>query len=162
MYAQIDTSGVQVPPDLAEFCRPGTASLRATGAHPSGSGDSGEPLSATDLYREKNSRLDQPVRCVVRRAEEWAALWSAMTRQVSAASPPPPVDFERAMVLVAGMGIQPSTGYGIGVADVRRTANTIEATVLRYTPGLCTVGMAETEPVHAVSIPRENTPIQFI
>ncbi|MBW3571891.1 MAG: protease complex subunit PrcB family protein [Gemmatimonadetes bacterium] len=164
VYAQIDTTGVQVPPGLAEFCGPGTASLRQAGAPPPGADDPGEPLSATDLYRQKSSGLDQPVRCVVRRPEDWAALWAAIRRRSreSPPTPPPAVDFHTRMVLVAGMGPRPSTGYGIGITEVRRTESGIVATVLRYTPGLCVLGMAVTEPVHAVSIPRADAPVQFI
>ncbi|HEV3048864.1 MAG TPA: protease complex subunit PrcB family protein [Longimicrobium sp.] len=165
VYAQVDTAGVQVPPELLAFCRPGTASLRPAGTHPPSAGDAGAPVSATDLYRQKNSGLDQPVRCVVRRAEDWAALWTAIRQRhlESPPTPPPAVNFEATMVLVAGMGARPSTGYGIGIVDVRRTESGIVATVLRYTPGRgCVAGAAFTEPVHALSIPREDTPIHFI
>lgn len=164
VYAQIDTAGVQVPPELAEFCRPGTASLHPAGAHPPGAGDPGEPLSSIDLYRQKDSGLDQPVRCVVRRPEDWPALWAVIRRRhrESPPAPPPAVDFQRRMVLVAGMGARSSTGWGIGITEVRRTDRGVVATVLRYTPGRCPVGAAFTQPVHAVSIPREDTPIQFI
>jgi hypothetical protein len=164
VYAEIDTSGVQVPPELSEFCRPGTASLRPAVTHPPGTGDAGAPVSATDLYRDKNSGLDQPVRCVVRRAEEWAALWAAIRQRhlESPPTPPPAVDFETSMVLVVAMGSQSSTGYGIGIINVRRTESGLVVTVLRYTPGRCRVGAAFTEPVHALSIPRDDIPIHFI
>jgi hypothetical protein len=164
VYAQIDTSSVQVPPELSEFCRPGTASLRPAGTYPRDTIDAGAPVSATDLYREKNSGLDQPVRCLVRRAEDWSALWAAIRQQhlESPPTPPPAVDFDASMVLVAGMGARPSTGWGIGIIDVRRTESGIAVTVLRYTPGLCPLGAAFTQPVHALSIPRDDTPIHFI
>lgn len=164
VYAQIDTSGVQVPPELAEFCRPGTASFRPAGTHPPGAGDAGAPVSATDLYRQKSSGLDEPVRCVVRGAEDWATLWAVIRQRhrESPPTPPPAVDFQTRVVLVAGMGPRPSTGYGIGITEVRRTESGIVATVLRYTPGVCVLGMAVTEPVHAVSIPRADAPVQFI
>lgn len=164
VYAQVDTAGVQMPPELLEFCRPGTASLRPAGAPPAGAEDPGQPVSATDLYRQKNSGLDQPVRCVVRRQEDWAALWAAIRRRhrETPPAPPPAVDFRISTVLVAGMGSHSSTGYGIGIVDVRRTERGIVATVLRNTPGVCVAGPAFTEPVHALSIPRDDTPIQFI
>lgn len=164
VYAQVDTAGVQVPPELLEFCRPGTASLRPAGAPPPGAGDAGQPVTATSLYRERNSGLDQPVRCVVRHAEEWAALWAAIRRRhrESPPAPPPAVDFESSMVLVAGMGARSSTGWGIGITGVRRTESGVTATVLRSTPGRCPVGAAFTQPVHVVSIPRTDTPIRFI
>lgn len=163
VYAQIDTIGVQVLAELAEFCRPGTASLQPAAAHPAGA-DPGEPLSATDLYREKNSGLDQPVRCAVRRAEEWAALWATIRRRhrESPPAPAPAVDFQTRMVLVAGMGARSSTGWGIGITDVRRTGSGLVATVLRYTPGRCVVGAGVTQPVHALSIPREDAPVRFV
>ncbi|HEX2079796.1 MAG TPA: protease complex subunit PrcB family protein [Longimicrobium sp.] len=161
VFAQMDTAGVQVPPELSAFCRPGTRSLRPAGAPPTAL-EAGDSVPAQDVYREKLVYLGQPVRCVVRRHEEWAALWSAITRGVTLAPPVPPVDFGTRMVLVAGMGPHPSTGYGIGITGVRRTENGIIATVLRYTPGLCPVGMGITEPLHAVGIPREETSVEFV
>ncbi|HEX2079797.1 MAG TPA: protease complex subunit PrcB family protein [Longimicrobium sp.] len=160
VYAQIDTAGVQVPPELSAFCHPGTTSLRPAGLPPADA--PGSTVPASDVYREKVVYLGRPVRCVVRRAEEWAALWSAMVRPVSPVPPLPAVDFRSRMVLVAAMGTQPTTGYGIGIVGVRRTGAGIAATVLRYTPSGCEVGMAETEPAHAVSVPRTDAPVRFI
>jgi hypothetical protein len=167
VYAQIDTAGVQVPAELSAFCRPGTASLRPAGTPPAGldaPGDDapGDTVPALDVYRDKVIYLGQPVRCVVRRAEDWSALWSAMLRPVSPAPPPPEVDFRSRMVLVAAMGSQSTTGYGIGIVGMRRAAGGLVVTVLRYTPSGCEVGMAETEPVHAVSVPRTDAPVRFV
>lgn len=165
VHARIDTAAVRVPPELTAFCRPGTASMRpAQAPAPAPAGGPGEDVPASTVYSNSFASLNQPVRCVVRRAEDWAVLWSAMRRHVhvSPPEPPPAVDFASRMVLVAGMGPRPTMGYGITISAVRRTDAGLVATVLQHTTGGCEVGMAETEPVHAVSIPREDTPIHFV
>ncbi|MBW3571893.1 MAG: protease complex subunit PrcB family protein [Gemmatimonadetes bacterium] len=116
------------------------------------------------MYSHDFGSLEQPVRCVVRRAEDWAALWTAMRRNVhvSPPAPPPPVDFGARMVLLAGMGTRPTAGYGIAITGVRRTGAGVVVQVVQSTTGGCEVGMAETEPIHAVSIPRADAPVQFV
>lgn len=164
VYVQVDTAAVQVPAELAGFCRRGTASMRPAGAPPSAVAAPGEAVPVTPVYSYRFASLGQPVRCVVRRAEDWAALWSAARRYVreSPPLPPPAVDFGSRMVLVAGMGTQPDAGYGITISGVRRTGAGLAVTVLQFPAGGCEVPMAETEPLHAVSVPRDDAPVQFI
>lgn len=161
-YAQIDTAGVQVPPELGAFCRPGTASLRPGTAPPAVEGGRGESVPAVIIFKHPQTHIRQPVRCVVRQAQDWATLWSAARRGVTPAPPVPPVDFGASMLLVAGMGPQPSTGYGIAITEVRRTESAIVATVERYVPGVCPRGAGFTEPMHAIAIPRYNAPVRFV
>lgn len=164
VYAQIDTAGVQVPPELSAFCRAGTTSMRAGAAPPVPAVALGEAVPVTTVYSHRFASMGPPVRCVVRRAEDWATLWSAARRYIreSPPSPPPAVGFGSSMVLVAGMGAQPDAGYGITITGVRRTEAALVVTVLQFTTGGCEVPMAETEPVHAVSVPRSDAPVRFI
>lgn len=164
VYAQVDTAAVRVPPELSAFCRPGTASMRPAAAPASLPAGPGEDVTASTVYANPLASLNQPVRCVVRRAQDWAALWSAMRRHIHASppQPPPPVDFGARMVLMAGMGPRPTMGYGITISRVRRTQAGLVVTVVQHTTGGCEVGMAETEPVHAVSVPREDVAVHFV
>ncbi|MFL5542199.1 MAG: protease complex subunit PrcB family protein [Longimicrobiaceae bacterium] len=115
------------------------------------------------MHKELNAAVGQPVRCAVRRPEEWAALWSDITRNYVSPQPLPQVDFGTDMLLVAGMGIRTSTGYSIEIASVHATPGGLAATVVHHLPGNgCVAGMAETEPVHVVSVPRQDGPVRFI
>ncbi|MBW3571892.1 MAG: protease complex subunit PrcB family protein [Gemmatimonadetes bacterium] len=162
MYAQIDTADVHLPVELSAFCRRGTTSMRQAGAPPAAGHQAGEPVPASTLYKDPHIYLGQPVRCVVRREEDWVTLWSAIKGAESPPPPLPPFDFDRGMLLVAGMGPRPTTGYSIEILEVRRTGAELVAVVVQHTPGGCEVGMGFTEPVHAVAVPHDDAPVAFI
>ena len=162
VYAAPDTAGVQVPPDLSAFCRPGIAQLRPSSSPHPAADAAGSVVSVTTIFKDSKEGVGQPVRCVVRRPEEWTPLWAALTRTFVSSQPSPPVEFGTRMVLVAGMGIRPSTGFSIGIESVHRTDDGLDATVVHYLPGGCEVGLAETEPVHVVAVPRHDGPVRFI
>ena len=164
VYALIDTAGVQMPAELAGFCRPGTKSMRPAGAPATTAAASGEAVPVTTVYTHRFASLGQPVRCVVRRREDWDTLWSAARRFIHESPPsdPPAVDFGSSMVLVAGMGPQRDMGYGITISAVRRAEARLVVTVVQFTTGGCEVPMAETEPLHAAVVPREEVPVQFV
>ena len=161
VYAQVDTGGVRVPPNLAAFCHAGLSALRPGG--PRAPFPAGSTVPTQTVYKEFGEAVGQPVRCVVRGQAEWAALWAEMTRTQPSPRPLPQVDFGERMLLVAGMGIRPSTGFSIGIDEVRRAGDELAATVVHYLPGDgCTGGMAETEPLDVVSVPRQDGPVRFI
>jgi hypothetical protein len=164
VYAQIDTLHVRVPAELSGFCRAGTESVRPASTPPAAPPAPGDDIPAATVYSHAYGSLEQPVRCVVRRAEDWAALWAAVRRNVHASPPAaaPAVDFGARMVLLAGMGTRPTTAYGIAISGVRRTEAGLVVSVVQSITGGCEVGMAETEPIHAVSIPRADAPVQFV
>lgn len=164
VYALIDTADVRVPPELSGFCRPGTASMRPAGAPVTAAAGPGEAVPVPTVYTHRFASLGQPVRCVVRRSEDWDTLWSAARRFIHESPPsaPPAIDFASSMVLVAGMGPQPDMGYGITISGVRRAEARLVVTVLQFTTGGCEVPMAETEPLHAVVVPRGDLPVQFL
>lgn len=162
VYANVDTAAVRIAPELSAFCRAGTASIRPAAAPPATAQQTMGLVPTSTLYKDSHVYLGQPVRCVVRRRDEWVALWAAMKGSESPAPPLPPFDFATGMLLVAGMGPRPTTGYSIEVLEIRRTGAGLVASVVQHTPGGCEAGMGFTEPVHAVAVPRHEAPVQFI
>jgi hypothetical protein len=84
------------------------------------------------------------------------------TRSTPTDSAPPPVDFKHQMVVIAGMGAVPSTGYELFIDSV----TTVEWGTLIYvrsssTAG-CPAGGLVTQPVDIVRVPRTTLPVQFV
>jgi hypothetical protein len=101
------------------------------------------------------------VRQVVLDPVEWRRAW-IHTRSASTDSAPPPVDFKNQMVVIAGMGAVPSTGYELFIDSV----TTVEWGTLIYvrstsTAG-CAVGGMVTQPVDIVRVRRTTLPVQFV
>jgi PrcB C-terminal len=117
--------------------------------------------SGDTLVRLFHSAFDGPsegVREVVRDSVEWRKAW-IHTRSTPTDSAPPPVDFKKQMVVIAGMGNVPSTGYELFIDSV----TTVEWGTLIYirTAGCAADGMA-TQPVDIVRVPRTTLPVQFV
>lgn len=162
VFAAADTAGVEVPRELAAFCRPGARQLRPIEEPHLQRPDSGEAVPTARLYSHPDSHLETPVRCVVQREEDWTELWSAIMRGFADPPPPPIVDFGSQILLVAGMGTQPTTDYHIDISAVYRTADGLTAVVVHHPPGGCAVGMAESAPVHVARVPRDLASVRFV
>jgi hypothetical protein len=129
-----------------------------------GSGSRARQESGDTLVRLFHSAFDGPsegVRQVVRDSVEWRKAW-VDTRRAPTDSTPPPVDFKKQMVIIAGMGSVPSTGYELFIDSV----TTVEWGTLIYvrstnTAG-CVVGGLVTQPVDVVRVPRTTLPVQFV
>jgi hypothetical protein len=104
-----------------------------------------------------------PVHMVLRTAAEWDSVWQAVTRtQVYPPAPPAPmVDFNQEIVLLVGLGRQPSTGWNVRIDTVVTRRDTLRVVIHSVAPQ-CTAGMMITYPWDAVRVPRTNAAIQFI
>ena len=122
------------------------------------------PIPGDTLVRIYHSAFDGPanaVRKVVRDPIDWRRAW-IQTRSAPTDSAPPPVDFSSHMVVIAGMGRVPSTGYELFVDSVVSvdwgTLVYVRSTSVAGCPG---AGM-ETEPVDIVRVPKTTLPVQFV
>jgi len=74
----------------------------------------------------------------------------------------PRIDFERTMVIVAAMGSEPSTGFGIKIDSVVERGSLVQVHVLLGSMGsLCIQGAAVTNPVDVVEVPRSVGIVTF-
>jgi hypothetical protein len=136
------------------------ACARATGHNDSGRAR----IPADTLVRIFHSAFDGPseaVREVVRNPVEWRRAWSE-TRRGSTDSAPPPVNFSKHMVVIAGMGVVPATGYELFVDSV----TSLEWGTLIFVRSTSSTGCSEggmtAEPVDIVRVPRTTLPVQFV
>jgi hypothetical protein len=109
-----------------------------------------------------NSGLTERGEQVVRDAGAWSSLWSRMTAR-NRATPLPPVDFGREMVLVAAMGQRPSGGHAVTIERVDDAGGELVARVVHQKPGpRCGTTSALTHPADAVLIPRSSKPVRWM
>ena len=119
--------------------------------------------SGDTLVRLFHSAFEGPVeavRQVVRDSVEWRKAW-VHTRRAPNDSPPP-VDFKRQMVVIAGMGDVPSTGYELFIDSVTALEWGTVIYVRSTSPAGCAADGLGTQPVDIVRVPRTTLPVQFV
>jgi hypothetical protein len=90
-------------------------------------------------------------------------MWSRLTAHFVSPSPAPRIDFERDMVLVAGLGRRSTGLHEVAVDSVYAEAGKMFVIVRVSAPGDgCIVPLGFTEPVDAVRIRRFEGAIEFI
>jgi hypothetical protein len=134
-------------------------------AHVTGQHDSGRArLPADTLVRLFHSQFEGPgiaVRQVVRDPIRWRRAW-IRARSASTDSAPPAVDFSRQMVIIAGMGSVPSTGFELFIDSVVPIETETLVFVRSTSSGSCPAGGMEARPVDIVRVPRTTSPVQFM
>jgi hypothetical protein len=116
------------------------------------------------LVRLFHSQFDGPavaVRQVVRDPIRWRRAW-IRARSATTDSAPPAVDFSRQMVIIAGMGSVPSTGFELFIDSVVPIETETLVFVRSTSSGSCPAGGMEARPVDIVRVPRTTPPVQFM
>ncbi|HEX8213152.1 MAG TPA: protease complex subunit PrcB family protein [Longimicrobium sp.] len=109
-----------------------------------------------------NSGLTDSARVVVRDARAWEAIWRDVWRNHTPVPALPAIDFEREMVVVAALGSRRSGGYGILVEGATRTAEGVEVSILKQSPGSrCGNTAAITTPVDIARLRRVDGAVRF-
>lgn len=118
-------------------------------------------LETIDWYLG-SSGLNESARMVIRRQDEWTALYSRMLNAHGPKPAMPVVDFSQHMLIVAAMGSRPTGGYRIRIESVSRQNSVITAHVRLTSPGMsCFTSQAFTEPADIVRISRSELPVVF-
>ena len=121
-----------------------------------------EPVSFTTLEGrwETGSGFSDRQRIVVRTTAHLVAVWEQLEALLPQKTSPPPVDFERNIVLVAAMGIRGTLGYRIQIAAVFERDDELIAVVLESSSGC--FATAVTLPATVVVIPRTSSMVSFV
>jgi hypothetical protein len=122
----------------------------------------GEPVAFSTLEQGASSGIREPTRIVVRSSREWLLVWARHVRAVGAVVPPP-VDFEREMVVGVFLGQRETGGYRIEITKVERTWEVVRVTyqVRDPEPG-AVLTQALTQPFHLVRVPRDDAYVSFV
>jgi hypothetical protein len=100
---------------------------------------------------------------VVRDSARWREVVAQWTWPAYPGADPPAVDFSTDMVVVAGMGRFPSTGYEVFVDSLRRTRSEALVYIRSDSVGQgCAVGAKETQPIDIVRVPRSPLSARFV
>lgn len=109
-----------------------------------------------------NSGMDDSARVVVRDADAWRQVWSAVWRRHSPEPELPAADFTREMLVVAALGSRPTGGYSIYVDSAYQRAGHVEVVVRKVSPGpRCGTGQAFSQPVDIARLPASGDPVRF-
>lgn len=122
--------------------------------------------AAVELWRLSEDTylggLPEEIALVVRDEASWRTLWDRMVQGIHPHPATPAADFDREMLLVAGMGRQPTGGYWIRIERVADIGNSLVASVLRTSPGpSCGVTMAQSRPTDIVRLRRSEKPVRW-
>jgi hypothetical protein len=114
------------------------------------------------------SGVEDTTREVLRTRAEWEALWAKMEPRTSRIhgqtepNPPPEIDFDHQIVVVAAMGTKPTGCCSIEISSVTETAESILVAVLETTAGHnCFVTQTVTHPIALALIPQTMKRIEF-
>jgi hypothetical protein len=119
--------------------------------------------SAQHLSQPGMEGPPEPIQLVLRTAVEWDSVWQAVNRNrvYPPASQVPSVDFTNEMVLLAGLGRQPTTAWNIRIDTVVIRRDTMRVIIHSVAPQ-CVAGMMITYPWDAVRVPRTDLVVQFV
>jgi hypothetical protein len=128
----------------------------------------GMPVSVTRLRAEPYSFTDYSglkaaERLVIRDEATWRATWAAIGRNSTPVPPPPAIDFEREMLVVAALGERSTGGYNIIVESASATGEALTVRIHSTAPGSsCLTTQAQTQPVDIARLPRMQGPVTFV
>ena len=112
------------------------------------------------LYHSEHSRIVEPERIVIRDQSEWQKVWRSLRETDADTTSIPTIDFQREMVLVAGLGTKGSIGWEIRIDSLRFVGD--DAEVIVHPVYRCGVGMAESQAVVVVKMPRVPGKVTFV
>jgi hypothetical protein len=131
------------------------------------SAGAGQPLAVERLRPESvsftsQSGMTDSARVVIRTEAAWRETWQRVWQSVQPTPPVPQVDFQRDLLVVAGLGLRHTGGYGIVVDSAYRHADHVEVVIRKISPGRnCIVTMATTQPVDIARLPATQQPVRF-
>jgi hypothetical protein len=119
--------------------------------------------SARHLSQPGMEGPPEPIQLVLRTAAEWDSVWQMVNRSrvYPPAPPAPAVDFAHEMVLLSGLGRQPTSGWNIRIDTVVIRRDTMRVIIHSVAPQ-CVAGMMITYPWDAVRVPRTDRVVQFV
>lgn len=114
------------------------------------------------LVRAHWSGYEDPVHTVITDQEAWAEAWETLHETLSPLPERPDVDFDANVLVLAAMGVRPSTGYSVTIEDVQHDDGVLYVSVLERSPApSCITGAALTAPAHVVQVPRAGIDAEF-
>lgn len=110
---------------------------------------------------EEDSGVHSESTFVIRDADTFKRVWTQLfSRRTDREMPV--IDFSQQMIVIATMGRQPTTGYGIRIAGARRSDRGLVVQVETISPGpTCVVAPTVTFPIAMSRLRRYDGPVAF-
>lgn len=103
-----------------------------------------------------------PIRVVIRDSTAWRKLWDRINRPFTPAPTLPAIDFDRDMIVVAGLGNRPSGGYDVVIEGAEQDSAGIQISVRVATPASgCPVAAVTTQPIDLARVAASDQPVRF-
>lgn len=125
----------------------------------------GEPVPFETLASVTLSEVESPTYTIILDQESWATIWAAIVAGQLWPQPPPPptIDFESQVVLIAGAGELSTQLLSFRIDEVRLQDGILEVVVHEDWPApQCGSLPVVTHPVHAISVPRLSASADFV
>jgi len=110
-------------------------------------------------------KSDNSFRLVIRTTDEFSDFWKKFTTsfQPNRVIPPPEIDFSKDMVIVAAMGMKPTSGYQIIIDGACEVDGHVEVFVSSMDNTKCGLGQAQviSYPADAVRLRQTDLPVVF-
>lgn len=121
------------------------------------------PVPVRPVGMGSYSALAEPSQAVVRDPVAWLDLWNRHVAGTHEIPQPPPVYFDREMVVAVFQGRQSTAGYRIAITGAEVVAGDLRVYILREAPppGGVTASVV-TSPFHMVAMPQLPLPVHFI
>jgi heat shock protein HslJ len=114
------------------------------------------------IYRYSSGIRDSTC-TTIRDAAGWEEMWRRLTANHGPPRPPPPIDFQKEMALVATLGAQRSGGYAIIIESVIDRDGYLDVHVSRRAPGRsCGVIGMVTAPADVAIVPRREVEVRVL
>jgi hypothetical protein len=140
------------------FCRLLLFSLITTG------GTYAMSIPFSTIEKDCHSGIKEPIRQVIRTAEEFGSFWA---KHGSDSSPPstresPAIDFSTSMVVLVYVGSKKSSGYSVHITGVQDSGSSIVISYKENEPGPDdVVFLAFTEPYHIIKTDKSSKTVVF-
>jgi hypothetical protein len=106
--------------------------------------------------------IHDPIRTVIRDSTAWRKLWERINRPFIPAPALPAIDFDREMIVVAGLGTRPSGGYDVVIENAEQDSTGIQVSIRVATPASgCPVAAVTTQPIDLARIAASDQPVRF-
>jgi hypothetical protein len=107
--------------------------------------------------------LREPARMVITDPVVWEATWAKANSHLAPVPKAPRVDFAKEMVALAALGEKPTAGWSVEIVGARREGGRLRILYAERGPPKDAVAAAViTRPWHAVVLPRETLPAEWV
>ncbi|MHC4821580.1 MAG: protease complex subunit PrcB family protein [Planctomycetota bacterium] len=123
----------------------------------------GEGLSLERSYPAQSSGgIRKPMKTVVRDAASLESLWKRANAHMTPLPKAPTLDFEKQMLALVSLGNKSTGGWSVEIVGARAVGDTTLIMIAERAPaeGAMTT-QAETQPWHAVILPRRDGPVEW-